>query len=218
MKNIKNWWYYHKWYVICGLIVFGILVDLVGNALGIWKKKPDFEIAYVGKAALPEDTVSALEEAFASIAEDFNRDGRVTVQVNQYTSTDSSEAEAAYFQMASQVTLMADITACQSYFFLTDDPESLQKEHLILAAPDGSCPSEADYSTEGKAVPWTDCPVLMDMDLGTYSVYELGETTSGENQELLSELYIGRRCFRTDKQTKYAEQCSELWKLITKDN
>ncbi len=213
---MKNWWYYHKWYVICGAIAFAILAELVGNALGIWRKRPDFEIAYVGKTQLPEDAVLALEQAFASLAEDFNGDGRVIAQVNQYVSNESADTNAAYFQMASQVTLMADITDCESYFFLTDDPESLQKEYLILAAPDGSAPPEADYSWEGKAIPWTDCPVLANMELGSYSTQLMGQEMNGENQELLSGLYIGRRCFPVKKQTKYADECGELWKLITR--
>ena len=34
----KNWWYYYKWYVICGVILLGIAIDLIGNALGLWHR------------------------------------------------------------------------------------------------------------------------------------------------------------------------------------
>ena len=63
----KNWWYYYKWYVICGVILLGIVINVVGGRLGLWTKAPDFQVAYVGKTQLPADTVSALEQAFSSL-------------------------------------------------------------------------------------------------------------------------------------------------------
>ncbi len=83
-KKWKNWWYYYKWYVLCGIVLLGIIINVVGSRLGLWTKAPDFQIAYVGTSQLPADTVSALEQAFASLASDFNGDGEVIVKVNQY--------------------------------------------------------------------------------------------------------------------------------------
>lgn len=210
--NMKNWWYYHKWYVICGIILLGIAGSLIGNALGFWHKAPDFQIAYVGKAELPQDTVSALEQAFASLGEDFNGDGEVIVRVNQYISgNQNADAETAYYEYASELTLIGDISDCESYFFLMDNPEHFQRNFQLLASPDGSCPDETDYSAEDKVVLWAQCDALSQMDLGFYSTVILGEEITGSNQELLSGLYIGRRCFYTDKLTDHAESCSNLW-------
>lgn len=64
---IKNWWHYNNWYVICGAVLLGIICNLAGSYLGLWEKQPDFQIAYIGKVMLPEDTVSALETAFSSL-------------------------------------------------------------------------------------------------------------------------------------------------------
>lgn len=72
----KNWWCYHKWYVICGAVLIGIACELIGNALGLWRPSPDIQIAYVGETPLPQDTVAALEKAFASMGGDFNGDGK----------------------------------------------------------------------------------------------------------------------------------------------
>ena len=52
---MKNWWYYYKWYVICGAILILILINLIGNAFGWFKKAPDIQIAYIGKTKLPEE-------------------------------------------------------------------------------------------------------------------------------------------------------------------
>ncbi|MDE5910536.1 MAG: hypothetical protein K2H52_17675 [Lachnospiraceae bacterium] len=211
-KKWKNWWYYHKWYVLCGVILFGIAVSVIGNALGLWRKSPDFQIAYIGKTELPQDTVAALEQAFSSIAYDFNEDGEVIVQINQYIDgIQNSDAEIAYFEYASEISLIGDISNCDSYFFLMDDPKQFQQEFQLLASADGSCPDLADYSVEDKIILWSDCPLLSKQELGTYSTIISGESVTGYNQDLLSDFYLGRRCFFTDDITDYAEQCSKLW-------
>ncbi|MBD5550065.1 MAG: hypothetical protein HDQ96_02665 [Lachnospiraceae bacterium] len=217
--RFKNWWYYHKWHVICGIILAWILIDVVGGALGLWAKKPDFQIAYVGSAILPDDTVSSLEQAFAELAGDFNQDGEVIVQVNQYIiSSDTSDYETASYSYSSEVLLMGDISSCDSYFFLTDDPGYLQRGFQILADPDGSCPDETDDSVDDKVVCWTDCSVLAGMDLGSYTAVISGSEVTGDNQELLSGLYLGRRYFYSDKTVDSLSQCDTLWNTIISTN
>lgn len=212
LRKCKNWWYYHKWYVLCGVILIGITINVAGSFLGLWTKAPDFQVAYVGKAELPQDTVTALEQAFTSVASDFNGDGEVIVQINQYIDgIQSPDAETAYYEYASEISLIGDISGCESYFFLMDDPEHFQQEFQLLASPDGSCPEDTDYSVEDKVIAWSDCPALSGQDLGTYSNVIMGESISGSNQDFLSELYLGRRCFFTKDLTVHAEQCSQLW-------
>ena len=189
---------------------------LAGNALGIFRKAPDFSIAYIGETQLPQDTVSALEQAFASISGDFNGDGETIVNIRQYVSEKQSP-EAVYFEYASKIGLIGDITDCESYFFLMDNPQAFQNNFHVLAEPDGSCPDELDFSTEGKAVAWKNCPVLAGLELGDYSVTILGQEASGQNQELLSDLYIGRRCFYTEDTVSCLTQCSDLWNLLLSD-
>lgn len=212
---MKNWWYYHKWYVIIGVILLGVAVDLIGNALGFFTKSPDLQIAYVGRAPLPQDTVSALQQSFTSLAGDFNHDGEVIVQINQYVGDSSTtDVEAAYYQYASEITLIGDISDRESYLFLMEDPQNFQREYQILALPDGSCPDEADYSVEDKVIVWAQCPLLAGMELGSYSEMTMGQTTTGSNQELLAGLSLGRRCFYTDAVTDHLQECSNLWDML----
>lgn len=211
----RNWWHYYKWYVICGVVLSGIACDLIGNALGLWHPSPDIQIAYVGETPLPQDTVSALEAAFASIGGDFNGDGKVIVKINQYaSSSQNTDPDAVYYGTASEITLIGDISDCESYFFLMDDPERFQREQQLLASPDGSCPDKADHSTDDKVLLWSDCPALSGLELGSYSINIFGGNITGNNQELLAELYIGRRCFYTDAVTDNVEQCSALWDTL----
>ena len=92
---MKNWWYYHKWYVIIGAVIIAGAANIACNALGLFKKTPDYCIAYVGKTALPEDTVSMLKERFAKISSDFNGDGAVIVQLRQYVDNSQSPVAGA---------------------------------------------------------------------------------------------------------------------------
>lgn len=211
----KNWWHYYKWYVIIGAVLFAAFIHIIGNAIGLFTKSPDLQIAYVGASPLPEDSVTALELVFATLIEDFNRDGEVIVQVNQYTGDPiAADAETAYCRYASEVTLIGDISSCESYLFLLEDPQGFQQEFQILAEPDGSCPGDADYSVDSKVIAWTECPLLSSIDMGSYSLTAAGQEITGSNQEILSGLYLGRRCFYNDKTTDNREACDSLWQLL----
>ncbi len=218
----KNWWYYYKWYVLCGVILISIVISQLGNALGLWQPAPDFQIAYVGQTALPEDTVNALEDALAALGGDlgldldFNKDGKIIVQINQYAANSQSpDSDAHYYETAAEISLIGDISDCDSYFFLLENPDDFQREHQLLANPDGSCPDKTDVSTAGKVFSWSDCPALSQLELGSYSTSLFGQHTAGNSQELLAGLFIGRRCFYTDTATDNAAQCSALWERIT---
>lgn len=214
-EKYKNWWHYRKWYVIIGVILCVSACSLIGNALGLFTKSPDLQIAYVGKSALPEDTVSAIQQTFTTLAGDYNADGEVIVQVNQYISHDqNADAETAYYQYASEITLMADISEGESYFFLMDEPQDFQQEYQILATPDGGCPAQADYSITDKTILWEDCPILSEAETGSYTETIAGQTITGSNQEALSGLYLGRRCFYSSKVSAHTEECSALWDLL----
>ena len=215
MKNWKNWWYYYKWYVIIGVILLGIAVNMIGNALGFFTKSPDLQIAYIGKAPLPQDTAMSIQQAFTALAGDFNGDGEVIVQVNQYVrNSNTTDVDTARYQYASEITLIGDISDCESYFFLMENPQDFQREFQLLALPDGSCPDEADYSVEDKIIVWSDCPILTDMELESYTETTMGATTTGSNQELLAGLSLGRRCFFTDTVTDNLQECSNLWDML----
>lgn len=215
---MKNWWYYHKWYVICGALFVLILTELIGNALGWFKKAPDIQIAYVGETRLPEETIAAIQDSFSTLAEDYNQDGEILIQVNQYVSgnPENADADAFSYRQASMLTLMGDVNDCESYFFLMEDPDDVQKEFQVLAMPDGSCPGDTDFSTKDKVFPWNSCTLLSERDLENYTSEFLGQTESGSNQERLANLYLGRRCFYDERRSSHADECSALWNTLRK--
>lgn len=217
-RKLKNWWHYRKWYVITGIALFAAACSLVGNALGLFTKSPDLQVAYVGKTPLTQDALSALEQTFTALAGDYNKDGEVIVQVNQYVN-DSQNATTGtiYGQYASEIPLIGDISAKDSYLFLMDDPQNFQREYQLLATPDGGCPDEPDYSVEDKAFLLSECPLLTETASGfqdSYTDTTSGQTTGQNSHETFYGLYLGRRCFYNGDTADYAEEYGRLWDLL----
>lgn len=207
----KNWWHYHKWYIIIGAVLILALGNILWSALGIGQVTPDYQIAYVGTTALPDDTVSALETAVAGLGEDLNGDGNTVVKLVQYVSSGEDVSYAA----AAEVTIMADLIECESYFFLLDDPKTFQQKYHALCYLDGSLPPDEEDSVEKMCLLWEQCPMLANMELGEYSYSLLGGTATGSNQELLSQYYIARRGFWQEETVPYPEECAALWTRLT---
>lgn len=210
-----NWWYYHKWHVLLGVGLLAVGAYLGARLLGVGQTAPDYQVAYVGSAALPEDTVAALESALADLGTDCNGDGQVVVRLNQYVMGDSS-GEGAVYAYAGSTRLMADLDACESYFFLLEDPEAFQANYQVLRRLDGSLPEETDRDYESCCVAWSGCPVLRELPLGEYSEKILNQEFQGDSQERLAPLSVARRGFWTERTCSYSEECDALWDAITR--
>ena len=118
----KNWLHYHWLYLIIAAVALWVGISWLGNALHWGETLPDYQIAYVGKSALPEDTAHAIEAAFAQYGEDLNGDGIVSVKLNQYVSDTEDVENASTYALAAQMQFLADMNAEESYFLLLDDP------------------------------------------------------------------------------------------------
>ena len=210
----RNWWHYHKWHVLIGAVLLLIVLDVGRSAFHIGEIQPDVQIAYVGSAPLPEDTVTSLEAALAGLCEDASGDGRSVVQINQYILA-SGDSDAASYTAASSARLIGDLESCDSGLFLLEDAEAFQKDYQILARLDGSLPTGYEKSVEDRYLRWADCPALTGLELGSYTSAILDETVTGNSQELLSGLYIARRGFWGDKTVKYPEALDALWAELT---
>ncbi len=212
-----NWWHYHKWHVLLGAVLLLAAGNILYHVLGIGQVKPDFQVAYVASDPLPEDTVSALERALASFGTDCNGDGQTVVRVNQYVSGDSeNNSDAAMYAYAAGAKLMSDLTDCDSYLFLLEDPEAFQRNYQVLRRLDGTLPDELDTDYDSCYLLWSDCPALAELELGEYSEVVLGQQVTGDSQQLFSGLYVARRGFWTETTCAYPDQCDQLWAELTK--
>lgn len=209
-----NWWHYHKWHVLAGAVLLLCLAQIGYNGWMAKHRGPELQIAYVGAAPLPEETVAALEAALADIGTRCG--GPVTCRVNQYLTADpTGQQDTALYAYGSSVTLMADLQSCDSYLFLLDEPETFQNNYQILCHLDGSLPEEGMKQEKAFSLSWEDCPVLTGLPLGDYEEIILGQEVTGSNQSLLSGLYLARRGFWTDKTSRDPEGCERLWSVLT---
>ncbi len=197
----RNWWHYHKWHVVIAAVLAVCVGNILWNALGIGKIRPDYSIAYVGTTPLSEETAEALRSGFAALSSDLNGDGIVSVELQQYVSVNTGDSDSLYHAQAAQVQLVADITECKSCFFLLEDPAGFQEATSALCNLDGSLPADGDLTPEGKYVRWGDCPALAQMELGAA-------------QETVFQLSFARRGFWPEKTVPNAAGCAALWERL----
>ena len=197
-QKAANWWHYHKWWLLAGVLLAIALVDIGLNALGVGKVAPDYQLAYVASSPLSDETVAALEAAFSELGEDLNGDGRAVFKINPYVDMAASpDRDQPGYAYAANVKLMADLEACESYFFICDDPETLHANYDILANADGDI-AGADEAID--VYPWESVPALVGMDL---------------NQAELTGLYFARRGFWQNRVCKHKDGCDALWDALT---
>lgn len=197
----RNWLHYHWGWLLAGAVLLWIVGSMLWNVLGIGQTKPDVIVAYIGRDALPEEAAKNLETALSAFAEDRNGDGKTVVALRQYATNRSGELETAlYYNYAADTTLLADITAGESYLFLVEDPKGIQRSYQIFARPDGTPPEENDYEAMDKVFRWGDCPALAGLDV---------------DQTALENLYLGRRCFYDEKQLAAQSGNELLWERMT---
>lgn len=213
-EKLRNWFYYNKLWVFVGIVILWVVGSMLWNVLGIGQTQPDYRFVYIG-TRLPEDCVEALEAGLASMAEDCNGDGAVTVVVTQCVTTSNETLENQIYGYGAEVALLADITEGESQFFLMEDPENVQLSFQILAHLDGSIPADDDYEAMDKVYAWADCPRLASLDLGTYEDVYLDQLETGNCQDLLAGLYLGRRYYYDEAMEKYPEANEKLWQILT---
>ena len=199
-ERLANWFHYNKLWILVWAVILCVAGSMLWNVLGIGQIKPDYIFAYIGSGALPEECAAALERELAALGEDTNGDGRVVAELRQYVTHGGDPETAMYYNYASDVVLVADISEAESYFFIVEDPLDLQLHYQLFAKDDGSPPEDDDFETEDKVFPWSGCPVLSKLPV---------------DQEPLNSLYIGRRCFYNEKQAQGQEANDALWRTIT---
>lgn len=206
-KRIKNWIYYNKWYVAACVLLLIFTIRYIAGIFGIAEPHPDLQAAYVGRHVLTKETVTQLQDLLAQKAGDYNNDGKVLVEVRQYlTSDESGAAEAQQNAMASEVSLSGDIDSCDSYLFLLEDPEQFQIEWQLLADENGDPPASSDYTVDKKVIPLSQL------------LPDLSTIADETDRETISSLYMGRRCFYTEKTCENAEALAAMWDSVVKNS
>ena len=202
-EKILNWLYYHKWWLIFGAFFLWAAISLTWDLLGIGRTDPDYTFAYVGEQVIPIEQIEAFENEIAALGTDVNGDGKVKVTLNCYVvDRESEEGIGLYYNYAANVMLVTDISTGMSEFYLTDDPDGLQRGYQIYAYPDGTLPEDGDDTAEGKVIAWSDSPALASASL---------------DQALFGGLSVGRRYYIEEKQIKKHAGAWTLWETILEE-
>ena len=168
-KKWENFWYYHRIHVAIAAVVVVIAVVMIVQSLQT--VRPDYTVGMIAQAPCPDSTVEQLQDAMQKYGRDLNGDGKVVVQIDQYTIAPSGGASSGsassglsavdpQVQMAMQTKLVADLTTGTSIIFITDDASfrKEQAENHLFAYLDGSTPKDtaADYDRMRVAI--EQCP------------------------------------------------------------
>lgn len=211
--KLINWLRYHIWYLVAVGMLLVIGASMVSTKMEQSQQACDYCIAYIGTFELPAGCVSALETEIAALGVDADGDGEITVRINQYivSDTDGQVGEVAYGRVA-EIALLADIDEGESYFFLVEYPEEFQQDFQLMAHMDGSPSADEDFGVWDKVYRWGDCPVPASMALGA-SGDAAGEQV--DHQQLLADLYLGRRCFVNKRMGINSQENADLWNILT---
>lgn len=153
----RNWWHYHWYFLLGGLIAALILGRIAYDQLT--RVYPDCGVALVTRFAPAQEELDALRAALEAVCPDVNGDGRVFVSVNAIQLDYPAIAENRMDPQAAASNLdklSADFYTRRSGLFLLDDPDAFQAANQALARRDGSLPTE-DMDGRELAVPWTEC-------------------------------------------------------------
>ena len=204
MEKFQNWLRYHIWYLVAVAFLLTVGGSMIVNKMHQAKQTGDYCIAYIGTYELPADCVAALKAEIAALGKDVYGDGEVTVKINQYIvgETSGQEGDASYGRVA-EMALLTDITKGESYFFLVEYPEEFQQDFQLMAHMDGSPSADEDFGVWDKVYRWGDCPVLAGLEL------------EDGHQQLLENLYLGRRCFVESGMKIDTKANRDLWEVLT---
>ncbi|MGM9536997.1 MAG: hypothetical protein ACI3VN_01555 [Candidatus Onthomonas sp.] len=200
-EKLANWWYYHKAHILIGALVILFVSYLVWQT--VRTPEADYTIGWVGAYALDSAAEDQITQGLAQYGEDLNGDGQVYIQIHQMplnlAAALEQEGANSETELTSFMALEADMSACQSVIFLTDDPASFWSYTRLLLYRDGTEPEEEAGDWENMVIAWSQCP-------------ELGGLPTER------ELYLGCRGCWKESQMETWQQSWTLWeKLLAAD-
>lgn len=205
-----NFWYYHKWHVIIGVVVCLIIAGFAKDMLS--KVEPDYQIALMTQDTYPSDVLESLQNQIAKYGKDLNGDGKVVIQINNYVVKHGDDAKKADYnqQMAGVVKYTSDLQNIDSVIFITDD-KSFLNEPSIFSYLDGTKPKENAKDYEKMKIAWEKCKILPKLNP------QSANYSSSDIQKLMSKLSVSLRIYDqkgNQKDTYYSESVKLFNKLV----
>ena len=185
----KNWWEYHKIYVLIGVFVLiaaaGFVWDMVSRV------EPDYQIAFVSTRGVQDSVIEEISSRLEPLLPDRNKDRKVIVQVNSYVSSESDP-----YAYVTQMAISNDAMLGNSNVYIVEDLTDVQQRYLMFYQSDGTLPAEDATEFDCAGYAWKDCPTVADIDLG-------------------GEYYITLRGWFDETQVKQNVGTEALWEVMT---
>lgn len=217
-KKWENFWYYHKLHVLIAAAV--VLLAAVFIAQSLQTVKPDYTVGMITSTAYSDSVIDTLQAAMQKYGKDLNGDGRVTVQINQYTISPSDGGTSSGLsgvnpevQAAMQTKLVADLTTGSSIIFITDDASFRRQEQAgnhMFAYLDGSTPQDSADDYGNMRVALQKCPVFRGTGLTDQAA------SGGGTGSLSLSLRVYRGSAIEGKVGDYYQECKELFDKLTR--
>lgn len=176
----KNWWHYHKVYLLAATAIIALAVYSVYSITA--QPQPDYSIALLTSFNLPDEIKSAMEEHFSKYADDRNNDGKAVVRLNSYVFSNASNYEAFqadFIRFAGDV----EMSTCMIYLYDQASLDMLTESMSGLFQYNNGEPMPADADDYRNAMrSWDSFEGLKSCPL------ELEESENGWTHEKVQEL------------------------------
>lgn len=215
-KKWDNFWYYHKIHVVIIIAALAIIGYSVWTVVAA--TKPDYTVGMITRQSCPDAAVDAIQDEMEKYGRDLNGDGKVIVQINQYSSDSGTQSDSTdtQMQMATQVKMESDISSGTSILFITDDASLQEQEkngNHMFAYNDGSTPKDNAADYDKMRVPFQNCPKLKSLKAQVQLVSGSTQLDLPKNLNLSLRAYYGTGI--EGKEKSYYDASKELFKKLT---
>lgn len=194
----QNFWYYHKWHVLIFAFVCVVIGVFVREFAG--RVSPDYQIGIVSESTVPQAVLEEMQEQLSPYGEDRNGDGRVVIQVDNYTiiPPGSDVPAEAQTQMAYMTKLRAGLQqGTQLIFLMSDSCYTYLKESSVVFLP---------LKNGDDRIAVQECAAFSQME-------RLQQAFEGKSMSLVDDSILASA--GSEKVKQYAEDCKKLFdKLV----
>ena len=204
-KKLENFWFYHKWHLLAGLLIVCMLVVAVRSCMK--KESIDMYVLYMVNGAYSTRATEDLALKLEQYIDDIDGDGEKRVQVISITFSDVL-ARTDQTQDATLAKMVGQISSGPALFYIFDD-----ENYQALKEAQVEILSQLDASQT--------TPTYFEQD--RYNASEAGFFKGLDNwAENGKKLYFGIRVSdgldENDTRYKQIEQCKNALNRIAKDH
>jgi hypothetical protein len=112
----KNYWFYYKWHTYASIFIIIVLAVSIRSC--VTKINPDISVMFISSVSLEEADTKLIENELAKYVEDYTKNGKNEVSVNNiYFSKNAGEEQIS---MAMRQKFIAELAAGDTVLYITD--------------------------------------------------------------------------------------------------